>query len=527
MNLVIFTTLLIEKSPQALPLGAACVASSVKNSPLTKNLCDVKLISFCKEDKEFQNKNFEDQAEFIAEVLIKQNPKVVGFSIFVWNRIVLEKVAKIIKKNGVKIIAGGPEVTANPSSFSEFDYVIQGEGEIKTPSIIYEIFTNKKLDFSLNESDYELNNFSSPYLDGTLNPDDYGGVLWELARGCPFKCSYCYESKGQKKVRFFPMERIKSELELFAKKNINQVFVLDPTYNSDKKRAIELLKLIAKKTPNTFYYFEARAEFIDRELADYFTKIPCSLQIGLQSSDENVLRLVNRNFNKKLFEKKVSILNEKGVNFGLDVIYGLPKDTLQGFKNSVDFAISLYPNNLEIFCLSVLPGTTLFDNAQKLNLTYKKNPPYNVLYSDSFSKNDILLAKKIADSCSFFYNNGRAVPWFNTICKTLKIRPSDFFIDFFDFNIIDLENSCCNHKQIEQMQIEFVIKKLTQKKLEKLITVTKDIIILNGAISRKTDTGFSETIYLNYPVEFLESELTLDLFYFIKNIKQKKSKFIS
>ena len=49
---IIFTTLLIEKSPQAIPLGAACVASAVKNSPLTKDLCDVELLAFNLEDFE-------------------------------------------------------------------------------------------------------------------------------------------------------------------------------------------------------------------------------------------------------------------------------------------------------------------------------------------------------------------------------------------------------------------------------------------------------------------------------------------
>ena len=49
---------------------------------------------------------------------------------------------------------------------------------------------------------------SSVYLDGTLDVSEYGGALWELARGCPFKCSYCYESKGEKCVQYFSDERI-------------------------------------------------------------------------------------------------------------------------------------------------------------------------------------------------------------------------------------------------------------------------------------------------------------------------------
>ncbi len=374
---IIFTTLLIEKSPQSIPLGAACVASAVKNNSLTKNLCDVELLPFNIEDFEnlWEQKktDYSDDcnhcsfdnfcANLITKKILEEKPEIVGFSVFVWNSKILQMVSQNLKKNNVFTIAGGPEITAHPQVFKVFDKTVCGEGEAKVPAVVYEKITGQKVE--IDKIDYE--NLSSCYLDGTLDVCDYEGALWELARGCPFKCSYCYESKGEKTVRKFPMARIEKELDLFAQKKVPQVFVLDPTYNADKTRAIQLLKMIKEKTPDTFYYFEARAEFIDKELASYFAKIPCALQIGLQTADENVARLVNRPFNLKNFTKKINILNETGIVFGLDVIYGLPGDTFAGFKNSVNYAVSLYPNNLEIFCLSVLPGTTIFDDAEKLH----------------------------------------------------------------------------------------------------------------------------------------------------------------
>ena len=66
---VICTTLLIEKSPQDLPLGAACVASAIKYSPELKDKCEVSLKAFCLEDKDFP-KDKEVAAKFIAEKLI-------------------------------------------------------------------------------------------------------------------------------------------------------------------------------------------------------------------------------------------------------------------------------------------------------------------------------------------------------------------------------------------------------------------------------------------------------------------------
>ena len=121
-QLVIFTTLLIEKSPQALPLGAACVASAVKNDALTKDICSVKLMPFNKEDAEYEKcaASLDSAASFLAKKIAEQKPAIAAFSVFVWNRLVLEKAASILKSRGIICIAGGPEVTANPDSFSDF-----------------------------------------------------------------------------------------------------------------------------------------------------------------------------------------------------------------------------------------------------------------------------------------------------------------------------------------------------------------------------------------------------------------------
>ena len=325
-------TVLVENSPQALPLGAACIASSIKT--LSSDFIDLKvnLVDFNLE----QNLSVEQ----VTNILLSQNSFIYCFSIFVWNKELLLEVASELKKKNSKIIciAGGPEVTANPKNFLSFDYVIYGEGEIVTKNLIKRILNNdiptEKIFYGKREA---LENLTSPYLDKTLNPKKYDGALWELARGCPFKCSYCYESKGDKKVEYFSLDRIKKELDIFVENDIKQIFVLDPTYNVDKNRAIKLLDYIRQKAKQIFFHFECRAEFISDELAKAFSKINCSLQIGLQSASEEVLKTVNRTFNKKDFIKKISILNNYGIIFGFDLIYGLPKDNYEGFKNSIDF----------------------------------------------------------------------------------------------------------------------------------------------------------------------------------------------
>ena len=527
---VICTTLLIEKSPQALPLGAACIATAIKHNMELKDFCEVSLKAFCLEDKDFP-KNKIIAADYISEKLIEKAGNCKGaifcFSCFVWNVVILETAAKILREKGFVCIAGGPEITAHPSFYKGFDYTVSGEGEISVPLLIKKIIQLQKTDKIIISKSPELECMTSPYLDGMIDPSEYGGVLWELARGCPFKCAYCYESKGEKTVRLFPMEKIKAELDLFAKKKMPQVFVLDPTYNVNKKRAIELLRLIASKTPDTFYYFEARAEFIDRELAREFTRIPCALQIGLQSANEETLKLVNRPFDKKKFIRGLTVLNEEGVTFGLDLIYGLPGESFGSFREGIDFAVSMLPNNLEIFCLSVLPGTELADIADALGLDYKKEPPYHVVKTKLFSCEDMERARKIAASCSYFYNAGRAVSWFNAVCRVLKMKASKIFEIFYQKNTMLCENVCnceCNHADIEKVQLHFLKEIFNERGMMKYIHVVEDIVKFYGAISRTTATGKGEVVVLNYNAEYVASEYASDIRWFYENIKPQKCK---
>ena len=537
MKKIICATLLVEKSPQALPLGAACIASSIK-----KYCKDTETLVFSptQEDAEYFHKSTDEKAKVFVEKILEfagNKADVVCLSVYVWNRLVLEKVGEMLMSKGILVIAGGPEITANPESFSGADYVVSGEGEGSVPELINHHYGDNG-EKSLN-SDFIIKDcgkvklvkwgkslsgeeLTSPYLDGTIDLSKYEGALWELARGCPFKCSYCYESKGEKKVRLIPMERIEKELKLFAEKDVPQVFVLDPTYNANKERALNLLKMMAKITPNTFYYFEARAEFIDRQIAKAFTKLPCAVQFGLQSSNEAVLKNVNRTFNKAQFTKNINILNEEGVIFGFDLIYGLPGDNLLGFYNSIDFALNLMPNNLELFCLSVLPGTDLFDSAKGFGLVYEEKAPYHVIETSGFSKDDMKKAAKVAAACNVFYNKGRAVPWFASLMKALQVKPSKFFIDFGNWyskkgDIETFATNCASHKDVEKIQLEFLGEYLSGGKKQYLLPTIENIIKFNGAISRVTADGTNEKLKLAYHPDDLASPYTMDMVFFAKN----------
>ncbi len=411
----LFVCIHIEESSRAIPLGVASIAANMRKELPSE--VEITLLD-CYSEQSPQE---------MVDAVITHDPDYLGLSIYLWNREQSLKIAEEVRKRlpSCRIIVGGPEPTARGDfyrSLPSIDEVIIGEGEQQILSIFDKNIAMKP------SAHPDLSTLPSPYLDGTISLDDYSGVLWELSRGCPFKCAFCFESRGDTTLRRFSLERVKKELELFVEKDVREIFILDPTFNYNLPSAKELVRLLIKKAPSIHYMMEIRAEFIDEELSDLLSQIDCALQIGLQSIHQEVLGNINRRFNSQQFTDNVYLLHENHVPYGFDLIYGLPGDTLSGFYESLDYTMGLIPNHLDIFPLAILPGTVLFDTAESFGISYDMDNSWLVRSTPTFSTDDMAQATDLVRKVDLFYNQGKAVTWFDIILQTTGITPSEFFL---------------------------------------------------------------------------------------------------
>jgi len=518
-------TIHIERGAEAVPLGSACVASALKAAFATDaaGSLDVSIV------EAFQDQNSAELSKKIRAAA----PDLVGFSLYSWNRDLAIQTARELRgspsttglpapsRNPVPLLfCGGPEVTASEqglrtSDGGPFDVVFTGEGET---SVVQWVRDPQNLPPPFPAS-VELSKLPSPWLDGTLDPHGREGVLWELSRGCPYGCTYCYESKGDQRVRSISEERMLGELDLFVRSRVPSVFVLDPTFNADKKRAHRILDLLLDKAPQIHWHFEVRAESLDREMARKFAALGASLQIGLQTADRQVSLAVGRPLDRGRFASRIDLLNQEGAVFGLDLIYGLPGDTLAGYRESLNFALSLYPNNLDLFRLAVLPGTILAEQGRDRGLIALSHPPYLVQSTPTFSASDLTKAERLSRATDRFYNQGRAVGWFNQVLHPLKLRPSVFlegFADFLDRNRAwDRLPTPQDPVALERLQLAYVDERYEKAKLDYLLPAVWDIVRFHGAWARALAEGIATDIEFNYDWRDVTGEAALDLEEFV------------
>lgn len=475
-------------SPQSVPLANAFLASYQREHPPLDGTLELVLRDF------FLH---QEVADCVAELLLLK-ADVIGFSLYVWNRARCLALAEEMRRSlpGVLLFAGGPEASATPRALLEggaLDFLVVGEGEETFTDVCNALTGGKGVGgipgvAVAGESGPslprrllpDLDAIPSPWLNGVLDAAGYRGVLWQLSRGCAFSCDFCFDACGESGVRRFSLERVEAELRHFAELGVSQVFVLDSTFNHDAGRAKAILRLIRSIAPRTHFHFEVRCEFIDGEMAHLFAELSCSLQIGLQSSDPRVLKRVGRGFNRDAFAARVALLNRCGAVFGFDLMYGLPGDSLEGFRGSIDYALSLYPNHLDIFPLAILPGTALAARADATGLRYLPQPPYTLLSSPTFGAAELEEARRLALACDVFYTRGKAVAWFNGVMAALGVRPSAFLAQFGAWLLRErgegIDEETLDDAEIWSLQRAYLAAAFAPRKLKRLLGLVLDLV---------------------------------------------------
>ena len=104
----------------------------------------------------------------------------------------------------------------------------------------------------------------------------------------------------------------------------------------------------------------------------------------------------------------VNRINQRGnVHQHLDLIAGLPYEGFESFKKSFDDVYRLHPEQLQLGFLKVLKGSYMEEMKESYGLFYKSRPPYEVLYTNWLSYEEVLTLKMVEEMVEVYYNSGQ------------------------------------------------------------------------------------------------------------------------
>ena len=287
------------------------------------------------------------------------------------------KIAGYLRSQNIPVVMGGIHATFMPEEALQYaDYIVRGEAD----------HTFLELVRTLEEGAYPEDIPGVSYWrDGRAihNPPRQGWVdLEELpitdltllncykkiraipvmtSRGCPFNCIFCSVTPMfGRRYRCRSNEQVLQELSFYKGRH---VFFCDDNFTADLKRTKEILKkMLEQKINLKGWGAQVRVEAAkDEELLELMRLTRGNIvYIGFESINPSTLESFNKKQSIEDIQECIRKFHEYGIRIHGMFIFGSDEDTIQTFRDTVDFAIKMRIDTVQFMILTPLPGTPLF-----------------------------------------------------------------------------------------------------------------------------------------------------------------------
>lgn len=397
----------------------------------------------------------------IAVRAAENKPDLVGISTYIWNAGKLPELIEYLRclLPDVKILLGGPEASCNAEYWIKngADYVLCGEGEYSFPMFLdafaksdagalemiaglcfckdREITVLQHCNDKSGADSVSLNEYINPYSDEYFERLSGRIAYIETSRGCPFSCSYClsgsssYEAK--KGVRFFPLDDMKERIYALSLSGTQTIKFVDRTFNCNSDRAYAILEYVIGLDSPCCFHFEVAADLFDGRTLELLHTAPpgrIQLEAGLQSFHGPTLDAVSRKTNlEKTKNNLLYLLAGKNIHIHVDLIAGLPFETLDIFQDSFHKAFALGAHTLQIGFLKLIHGSRLREQVEDLGIVYCKEPPYEIIRNPWLSEQELKIIKTTENALQHTYNKGRFLSVISYVLSVSGLHPFMFF----------------------------------------------------------------------------------------------------
>lgn len=212
------------------------------------------------------------------------------------------------------------------------------------------------------------------------------GIL--TSRGCVNRCNFCY--RMEKGIRFRSIENVVEEIKILSKKyGVNYFHPQDELFIAGKKRIFEFHEVLKRNNITIKFASNARVDIFDEELASCLKECGCQfLNFGMESSDQNVLNLMNKKTTVEQNIKAAEITKKAGIGLGLNFIWGNIGDTEESLKNNIKLIkeYNTYDQLRTIRPVTPYPGCDLYCEAIRRGLLKGPEDFFN-----KFKNSDLLL----------------------------------------------------------------------------------------------------------------------------------------
>lgn len=357
----------------------------------------------------------------MVEALAAERPRIVGFGVYIWNvgRMTELVCALRARLPDVKIVLGGPEVSHETDSqplVALADHVVTGAAEHAFARLAQALLHGPRPLMRIvpgDDPDPESLALPHPFYDE--RDIAHRHLYLEASRGCPFKCAFCL-SALDRTARPFRPEALAAAIDDLLARGARRLRFVDRTFNLKIATCLAILGRFRRwldehPQERLFLHFELIPDRLPEPLRDAIATFPAGtlqFEIGLQTLDPAVQALIERRQDDRLAEENIRWLRtETGAHLHVDLIAGLPGESMTGFGEGFDRLVRMDPHEIQVGLLKRLRGSPLARRAGSLGLRFSETPPYTILETPVLSANEVERLTRFARHWDVIANSGR------------------------------------------------------------------------------------------------------------------------
>ncbi|MBW1742167.1 MAG: radical SAM protein [Deltaproteobacteria bacterium] len=366
-----------------MPLGLASIAAYLRGKGVSVGIIDA----------EAEELSIDQVKKKIARI----GPEIVGITSMTPTFHDDLAIARVSHELGIKVVMGGPQINAMPEETMQFEFVdlaVRGEGEYPMLKIIQAIDNN--LPFSdvpgivYRDGDGRVI-MTPPFIHDDLDElpppardllpyERYAAIISRgrlttlcPGRGCPFRCGFCFKQPSDQKIRFRSPEVVADEMEeVIDRYGIQEINFVSDTFTLKKSFVEGLCEELLSRGIKVSWIAPTRVDSVTPELLGLMKKAGCrSLRFGIESGSEKILRLMNKDTDKKHTVRVFRWAKEAGLETFAYLIIGYLQETEKEIKETLAFVKELKPDLLMYNAATPLPKTRLFQQAVEAGIVEK------------------------------------------------------------------------------------------------------------------------------------------------------------
>jgi radical SAM superfamily enzyme YgiQ (UPF0313 family) len=383
----------------------------------------------------------------IVEKIVTLKPKIIGFSVYIWNVTEVTECVTLLKQLApeIKIVLGGPEVSHipdQPDVVELADYVIKGPGELQFTTLCQQLLNNQTpLEKVIAGIAVPLEQLQLPYQ--YYDDEDIKNriVYVEASRGCPFKCEFCLSSLD-KTSKSFGIEAFLIEMDDLMQRGARHFKFIDRTFNLKASTTIAILNFFLDRLcEDLSIHFEVIPDRLPESLREVLAQFPdhvLQFEIGVQTFDPKIQDLISRRQdNDKTCENLLWLRQNTKAHIHADLIFGLPGDNLENFSESFNKLVRLNPQEIQMGILKRLRGAPINRHTKAYKMVYNTQPPYNILSTKDI---DFITLQRVNRFARFWDMIGNSGRFPNTVQLIMGENPFNNFLKLSD-NLYETEGS--------------------------------------------------------------------------------------